>query len=197
MTSLAPTRAIAASATPIDQSIASAADLLALLGAETNATPADFDGCLLASYALDCGSLPESVRRIADELPERALVVLARKSEISANDAIAIMKAGAFDLVLEPIAPKDLATRLAAAAEEGERRRERYRSRSEASERLAQLTQRERDVAEELTKGASNKLAARRLEISPRTVEFYRARIFEKLEIASVAELTRIALAAA
>jgi two-component system response regulator FixJ len=197
MTSHATTCAIAAAATPIDWNVPSAAQLLALLCAEAKGAPADFDGCLLASYALDCGSSPDKVLELSRERPGRALVVLARKHEISAGDAIEIMKAGAFDLVLEPIAPAALGARLATAAEEGRRRLDRHRTHAQAQERLALLTPRERDVTNELVSGASNKLAARRLEISPRTVEFYRARIFEKLEIASVAELTRIVLAAA
>jgi two-component system response regulator FixJ len=197
MTSHAPTRDIAASAAPIAWEGPAAERLLALLDDRDDGRSLDFDGCLLVSYRADCDGSPTRVREIVAHWPERAIVVLARKAEISANDAIAIMKAGAFDLVLEPIAPRALAARLETAAEEGRRRLETHRARACARERLERLTPRERDVTEELVRGASNKLAARALEISPRTVEFYRARIFEKLEIASVAELTRVALTAA
>lgn len=157
------------------------------------ATAADY---VLVPFFRDGVGSPAYVRRLCAERPELALVVLAGKSEISAEEAIDVMKAGAFDLVLKPIPERSLAARIAAAAAEGRRRRERLETRLAAQERLERLTRREREVAEELVEGATNKLAARRLNLSPRTVEFYRARIFEKLEIASVAQLTRVALTA-
>lgn len=59
-----------------------------------------------------------------------------------------------------------------------------------------QLTPRERDVLREITAGASNKEAGRRLGISPRTIEVHRARIMEKLGARNAADLVRIVLTA-
>ncbi|MGX1306646.1 two-component system response regulator FixJ [Amorphus suaedae] len=56
------------------------------------------------------------------------------------------------------------------------------------------LTPREREVLSEITGGASNKEAGRRLGISPRTIEVHRARIMEKLGARNVADLVRIVL---
>ncbi|ODN72343.1 response regulator transcription factor [Methylobrevis pamukkalensis] len=56
------------------------------------------------------------------------------------------------------------------------------------------LTPRERDVLAEITAGASNKEAGRRLGISPRTIEVHRARIMEKLGARNAADLVRIVL---
>lgn len=58
------------------------------------------------------------------------------------------------------------------------------------------LTPRERDVLREITAGASNKEAGRRLGISPRTIEVHRARIMEKLGARNAADLVRIVLTA-
>ena len=58
------------------------------------------------------------------------------------------------------------------------------------------LTPRERDVLQEITGGASNKEAGRRLGISPRTIEVHRARIMEKLGARNAADLVRIVLTA-
>ncbi|WP_150524317.1 response regulator transcription factor [Roseibium sediminis] len=56
------------------------------------------------------------------------------------------------------------------------------------------LTRREREVLTEITGGASNKEAGRKLGISPRTVEVHRARIMEKLGARNAADLVRIVL---
>lgn len=56
------------------------------------------------------------------------------------------------------------------------------------------LTRREKEVLKEITGGASNKEAGRKLGISPRTVEVHRARIMEKLGARNAADLVRIVL---
>ena len=56
------------------------------------------------------------------------------------------------------------------------------------------LTQRERQVLAEITEGASNKEAGRRLGISPRTIEVHRASIMDKLGAKNTADLVRITL---
>jgi FixJ family two-component response regulator len=56
------------------------------------------------------------------------------------------------------------------------------------------LTRRERDVLAQVTRGASNKEAGRRLGISPRTIEVHRARIMDKLGARNAADLMRIVL---
>jgi FixJ family two-component response regulator len=61
-------------------------------------------------------------------------------------------------------------------------------ARADAKQRIAALSARERDVLERLLAGASNKLIARDLGISPRTVEMHRARMVAKLGVATTAE---------
>ena len=57
------------------------------------------------------------------------------------------------------------------------------------------LTPREREVLEAIIAGASNKVAGRKLRISPRTVEVHRARIIDKLGAKNTADLVRIVVA--
>jgi two-component system response regulator FixJ len=59
---------------------------------------------------------------------------------------------------------------------------------------IGSLTPRERQVLAEIMAGASNKVAGRKLGISPRTIEVHRARIMDKLGAKNAADLVRIVL---
>jgi DNA-binding NarL/FixJ family response regulator len=66
--------------------------------------------------------------------------------------------------------------------------------RTARASRLALLTARERDVLEGIANGETNKEIAGRYGISPRTVETHRESLMRKLDIHSVAGLTRLAV---
>jgi two-component system response regulator FixJ len=68
--------------------------------------------------------------------------------------------------------------------------------RAEVEQRLATLSNRERDVLQGLVKGLANKQIAYAHGISPRTVEIYRANLMTKMHAASVSDLVRMALIA-
>jgi two-component system, LuxR family, response regulator FixJ len=108
--------------------------------------------------------------------------------------AVEAMQHGAFDFLQKPFRDQDLLDRIQRAiARDAERRlalgeRERIRS------RLDSVTDREREVLELLTKGKQNKQIAQELGVSPRTIEIHRARVMEKMEAQSVAELVRMML---
>ncbi|MDP4576044.1 LuxR C-terminal-related transcriptional regulator [Qipengyuania sp. G39] len=78
--------------------------------------------------------------------------------------------------------------------EVGARRGRRERRRAEARKVIGLLTGREMDVLKGLVDGASNKEIARRLGISPRTVEIHRANMMGRLNAQSVADAVRIGL---
>ena len=69
-------------------------------------------------------------------------------------------------------------------------------SEANATHIVATLTPRERSVFDRLIEGKSNKLTARELGLSPRTVEFHRARIMSKMKAKSLSDLVRVTLAA-
>ncbi len=66
----------------------------------------------------------------------------------------------------------------------------------EYAKRTARLTRRERDVLELLIEGLQNKVIARKLCISPRTVEVYRARVMDKTQAENLIQLVRLAVRA-
>lgn len=104
--------------------------------------------------------------------------------------AVAAMKAGAVDFLEKPF----VADTLLAAVEAVERQRSREVKAEDAEvarRSLDKLTSREREVLECLVSGESNKAIAARLRISPRTVEFHRANIMEKLAARGLPDLVR------
>src|ERR1700688_1226900 len=64
----------------------------------------------------------------------------------------------------------------------------------EIQSRIASLSPRERQVMDGLIAGHSNKLIAREYDISPRTIEVYRANVMTKMQAASLSELVRLAM---
>ncbi len=65
-----------------------------------------------------------------------------------------------------------------------------------ATDRIDKLSPRERDVLMGLIEGRANKVIAHDLDLSPRTVEIYRANMMEKLGVGSLSEALRVAFAA-
>jgi two-component system response regulator DctR len=103
--------------------------------------------------------------------------------------AVDLVKRGAFDFCQKPFSDNALVDRielaLARSAEVLVARQEQARLRA----RLAELTERERAVMRLVVEGLPNKLIADQLEISVRTVEVHRARVFDKMEVKSAVEL--------
>jgi two-component system response regulator FixJ len=62
--------------------------------------------------------------------------------------------------------------------------------------RVASLSPRERQVMDGLIAGLSNKMIAREYDISPRTIEVYRANVMTKMQAGSLSELVRLAMRA-
>lgn len=106
------------------------------------------------------------------------------------------IRAGAIDYLLLPLEAAQFTAMLERAmpraAVEGQSRRRVL----EARDRIAALSDRERDVLTLLVDGGSNKQIARELDISPRTVEIHRANMMEKLGARHVAQAVRLSIEA-
>lgn len=106
--------------------------------------------------------------------------------------AVQTLRRGAYHFLQKPVDAEVFLTTIAEAAEADRRRRGAIPDAREASEKLEQLTSRERQVINLLGKGLLNKQIAERLGLSVRTVEVYRASAYRKLGVRSVAEIARI-----
>ncbi|ABG32596.1 DNA-binding response regulator [Roseobacter denitrificans] len=113
------------------------------------------------------------------------------------SEAVRAMKHGAVDFLEKPFRQETLLARIETALEMDAKARDVDTALKLTRDKLASLTQREREIAEFLVMNPSNsssKDVARHLDISPRTVDHHRARILEKMNVQSVAELVDLAL---
>lgn len=111
--------------------------------------------------------------------------------------AVEAMQAGAFDFLQKPFRDDDLLGRIQRALAKDAEVRVHLRERQAIEERLDSLTPRERDVLRLVVAGKANKVVAADLGLSQRTVEIHRARVMEKMEAGSLAQLVRMVMDAA
>ena len=106
--------------------------------------------------------------------------------------AVAAVKRGAFDFVEKPFSDNALVDRVQQALDASAQAIGRRRMRQQLQRSLGELTDREREVMERVIGGLANKLIADELDISVRTVEVHRARVFEKMNVRSAVELANL-----
>lgn len=111
-----------------------------------------------------------------------------------AGSARNALKSGALDFIEKPVDESVLLSALenaadvVAAAEQGAARK------LDTERRLARLTPREREVFAMVVAGRHNREIAAALAISPRTVEVYKARLMDKLDVERLPDLIRLSL---
>ena len=106
--------------------------------------------------------------------------------------AVAAVKNGAWDFLEKPFQDNVLVDRVEQALALSRERLLERSVRQQLEQRLSELTERERDVMRLVAKGLPNKLIADELDISVRTVEVHRARVFDKMEVKSAVELANL-----
>jgi len=108
--------------------------------------------------------------------------------------AVEAMQKGAFAFIQKPFRDQELLESISEAMIAGSRERRRQETRSEVEARLQALTPREHEVMDLVVAGKPNKVIAFELGVSQRTVEVHRARVMEKMEARSLADLVRMNL---
>jgi RNA polymerase sigma factor (sigma-70 family) len=111
----------------------------------------------------------------------------------TARDAL---KAGALDFIEKPVDNDRLVELVGVAIARDAENAERQAQAAVLNGRLERLTQREREVMAQVVAGRHNREIAADLGISPRTVEVYKARLMDKLDVRRVADLVKLALEA-
>ena len=147
--------------------------------------------CIFIEVGMSDRSGIELLKRLrAENCPAPVFVTSATGAISMAVDAV---RNGAFDFIVKPFCEKEIARRVEAAIDE-------Y-SKPATDERVSEaslfipgsqpLTGREREVLARIAVGETNKEAARRLGLSARTIEGYRASIMRKVGAKNAAELLR------
>jgi two-component system response regulator DctR len=122
----------------------------------------------------------------------QAMPVIFLTGHADVPTAVDMVKRGAFDFCEKPFSDNALVDRIEEALRQSADVMAAQRARNLLRGRLAELTERERDVMGLVAKGMPNKLIADQLAISVRTVEVHRARVFDKMEVKSAVELANL-----
>lgn len=151
-------------------------------------------GCLLLDLHMPGASGIDVLAALAGHEAKFRAIILTGQGDVTL--AVAAMKAGAVDFLEKPCPQTALMGAIDKAFERLEHCGAETTRTAAAQAKLAPLSSREQDVLNGLIAGRSNKTIAFDLSISPRTVEIYRAKLMEKLEVRSLSEVLAIAFAA-
>jgi len=147
-------------------------------------------GCIL----LDVRMEPMSGLQVHDQLMARGgrtpVIFLTGHGDIPM--AVDALQKGAFDFVEKPFSDTALVERVQKALAVAEAQQASRAAGDERQARLASLTEREREVMQRVAAGKLNKVIADELNISARTVEVHRARVFAKLGVRSAAQVATL-----
>lgn len=150
-------------------------------------------GVILLDFHMPGTSGLDVLERIHKD-PRFVTVVLTGQGNVSL--AVLAMKAGALDFIEKPYEAELLLRVIDTAFARLDEDNQEAARIDIAKAKIARLSPRETDVLRGLIEGRSNKIIAYDLDISPRTVEIYRANLMDKLEVRSLSEALRIAFAA-
>jgi two-component system response regulator FixJ len=150
-------------------------------------------GCILLDFHMP-GSTGLDVLKAIRGKTNFVAVILTGRGDVAL--AVEAMKAGALDFIEKPYQFEELSAAIEAAFARLEETNAEAARAGAAAAKLEALSAREQDVLKGLIEGRSNKLIAYDLDISPRTVEIYRANVMTKLGVRSLSEALRIAFAA-
>jgi RNA polymerase sigma factor (sigma-70 family) len=167
------------------RSFASAGDFLA-------AYDPDSPGCLILDIRMPGMSGMELQQKLIDMRAKLPIIFITGHGDIPM--AVEAMQRGAVDFIPKPFRDDELLDRINKALETDRKNRDSLVEREVIEERIERLTPREKQVLELVVQGKANKVIAGDLDVSQRTVEIHRARVMEKMQVRSVAQLVRMVL---
>jgi two-component system, LuxR family, response regulator DctR len=179
----------------LSEAFASAEAFEAWLGVQTGPGRADWPAapsCLLLDVRMPGMSGLGLFDRLVERGLARELPVIFLTGHGDVPTAVAAVKRGAFDFVEKPFSNNALVDRVEQALAASAQAVLERQARARRQRQLGELTERERDVMRLVVEGRPNKLIADALDISVRTVEVHRARVFEKMDVKSAVELANL-----
>ena len=151
-------------------------------------------GCIITDVRMPEITGIDLLRRMRDSGVDIPVILITGHGDVSL--AVEAMKVGAVDFLEKPFDDETLLSSVRSALRKGADTARHKAEVSEINERLAALSNRERQVLEGLVAGKANKVIAFDLGISARTVEIYRANVMTKMSANSLSDLVRMAMTA-
>ena len=148
-------------------------------------------GCLVLDVSLPGLDGLELQRRLAEAGPALPIVFLSGHGDIPMT--VQAIKAGAVDFLTKPVAADALLAAVRAGVAQDAQARQAFAASAALRQRFASLTAREREVLAAVVAGKLNKQIAVDLGIALQTVKFHRARIMERMQAHTAAELMHLA----
>ena len=151
-------------------------------------------GCIITDVRMPEITGIDLLKKVKDLKPGLPVIIITGHGEIAL--AVEAMKIGAVDFLEKPFDDDQLLVAIKSTLSQGADQAERNAELSEIHDKLAVLSNRERQVLDGLVAGSANKTIAFDLGISPRTVEIYRANLMTKMAANSLSDLVRMAMMA-
>lgn len=151
-------------------------------------------GCVISDVRMPGIDGIEMLRRMKARQCPFPVVIMTGHGDVPL--AVEAMKLGAVDFLEKPFDDDLLIAMVDAGLRRAEPEARQEAITREIAERIATLSPRERQVMDGLVAGHSNKAIAREYDISPRTIEVYRANVMTKMQAGSLSELVRLAMQA-
>ena len=155
--------------------------------------PSDF-GCVVSDVRMPGIDGIELLKRLKASRSTLPVLIMTGHGEVPL--AVEAMKLGAIDFLEKPIEDDRLIGMIDIALKQAESGARSEAATLDIAARVVTLSPRERQVMEGLVAGLSNKLIAREYDISPRTIEVYRANVMTKMQAGSLSDLVRLAIRA-
>lgn len=152
----------------------------------------DQPGCLVLDLRMPGMSGLELQEQLARQKCALPVIIITAHGDVPT--AVRAMHAGAVDFMSKPFSDQNLLDRIHQALTKDAQARRGQAVRAGIAARVALLTPREREVMDLVVSGMPNKGIAAQLELSAKTVETHRARVMDKMQARSVAELVHMAL---
>lgn len=151
-------------------------------------------GCVLSDVRMPGIDGIELLKRLKAQSNSFPILIMTGHGDVPL--AVEAMKLGALDFLEKPFEDDRLIAMIEAAIRQAESAAKGEAIAQDIAARVASLSPRERQVMDGLVAGLSNKLIAREYDISPRTIEVYRANVMTKMQANSLSELVRLAMRA-
>lgn len=154
--------------------------------------PSSAPGCAIVDLRLPGASGLDLQARLAGRADGLPVIFLTGRGDVATS--VQAMKGGAVDFLTKPVEPAALLAAVEAALVRARAARDAREAETGREARLARLTPREREVLDGVVEGRLNKQIAADLGIAEKTIKVHRARVMQKLEAKSLADLVRLVL---